>query len=390
MIKIYLNKNLKERIKRGYPWIFSNEIVQAIDCEPGEIVEVFSRNGEHYGLGFYNRNSLIAIRLLFTFDYPNIDFFVNRIRNALTYRVSIFFNIKAFRLIYGETDLLPGLIVDKYNNYLSFQILSAGMERLKSSIVQALMLVLPEIKGIYEKNLSYLRKLEDLPSQEGIVYGIIPDEIEISENNVRYAINLKKSQKTGFYFDQRLNRLFIQSIARDKKVLDCYCNQGGFALNSALGGASEVIGIDSSSTAIGQANKNAILNNFRNIDFVKADVEEYLKLAIKNDYKWDLIILDPPAFAKSKKDVSSALKEYKKINNLAIKALNNYGFLASSSCSQHIFEDIFLRLICEETQNNNKIPKLVFRGQQSPDHPILTTMPETKYLKFFVLSLVNK
>lgn len=389
MSKIQVNKNIDKRIRQGYPWIFSNEIQKTIDCEPGEVVEVISENGKSYGYGFYNKNSLIAIRLLFTDNKPNKDFYLTKILKAIDYRKRIFPDCEALRIIYGESDFLPGLIVDKFNDYLSLQFLSAGIDRQKQFIIESLISAFPSIKGIYEKNLSHLRNLEGLEQSEGVLFGNIPEEIFIIENSIQYSISFFDSQKTGYFFDQRLNRAYIQNIAKNKRVLDCYCNQGGFALNSAFAKASYVIGIDSSSSAINKAIRNARINNFGSIDFNIADVEEYLNSSIKNGRKWDIIILDPPAFAKSKKNVSSALKKYRRINSLAIQLLNNGGFLASSSCSQHIFEDVFYRIICEEVAKSNKIARLIFRGQQSPDHPILVSMPETKYLKFFIFEIIN-
>lgn len=389
MLKIQLNKNIDKRVKLGYPWIFSNEILKAIECEPGEVVEVVNKTGQSYGYGFYNRNSLIAIRLLFTNKKPDKNFYLLRILRAIDYRKRMFPDCEALRIIYGESDFLPGIIVDKFNDYLSLQFLSAGMERQKQFIIESLISSLPNVKGIYEKNISNSRRLEGLEQSEGVLYGNIPDEIVIIENNVHYSISLSDSQKTGYFFDQRLNRAFIQRVAKNKKVLDCYCNQGGFALNSALGGASYVLGIDSSSTTITKAIENAQINKISRVEFITADVEEYLISSINNETKWDIIILDPPAFAKSKKSVASALKKYRRINSLAIQLLNNGGLLASSSCSQHVFEDVFYRLICEEVTKRNKIGRMIFRGQQSPDHPILVSMPETMYLKFFVFEIIN-
>jgi 23S rRNA (cytosine1962-C5)-methyltransferase len=289
-----------------------------------------------------------------------------------------------YRLVFGESDLLSGLIVDKYENYLAIQILSSGMENFTGVIIEASLKILPETKGIIAKNISKLRVLEGLPLEEKVIYGDIPDEIITNENGIKLSISLKQSQKTGYFLDQTENRKFIMSISKELNVLDCYCNQGGFALHSAKGGAKEIICIDSPQTALAQAKRNAQLNNFNNIDFIESDVIEFLKGESSRELKWDLIILDPPSFAKSKKDVRNASKGYAKINRLSLLLLSDGGFLATSSCSHHITEETFYDIIIREAVKLNIQLRLIFRGSQAPDHPILASMPETKYLKFFV------
>ncbi|OGU16071.1 MAG: hypothetical protein A2X61_13230 [Ignavibacteria bacterium GWB2_35_12] len=387
MEKLFIKRNHDKRIKAGHLWIFSNELETIPDLSSGSVVEVYTSNNTNLGLGFYNPNSLIAVRLLKTYSTVNSDFFLDRFIKAYELRKRLG-KTEMCRLVFGESDLLPGLIVDKYSYYLSTQILSAGMEKFIDVIIEALLKILPETKGIIAKNNSKLRVLEGLPLEEKVLFGDIPDEIITIENGIKLTISLKHSQKTGYFLDQTENRKFVKSISKGLNVLDCYCNQGGFALHSAKGGAKEIVCIDSSNTALAQAKRNAEINNFTNIDFIESDVPEFLNKEISRDSKWDLIILDPPSFAKSKKDVRNASKGYAKINRLALQLLSDGGFLATSSCSQHITEETFYDIIFREAVKLNIQLRLINRGSQAPDHPILASMPETKYLKFFVFQKI--
>lgn len=387
MEKLFIKRNHDRRIKSGHLWIFSNELESIPDLPSGSIIEVYTSNNTNLGLGLYNPHSLIAIRLLNTFSPINIEFFLDRINSAFDLRRRLD-KTEMCRLVFGESDLLPGLIVDKYGDYLSIQILSAGMETFTDIIIEALLKILPDTKGIIAKNNSKLRILEGLPIEEKILYGEIPDEIITNENGIKLNIALKQSQKTGYFLDQSDNRKFIMSISNGLNVLDCYCNQGGFALHSAKGGAKEIVCIDSSNTALAQAKNNSELNNFNNFNFIESDVHEFLNRELSGNSKWDLIILDPPAFAKNKKDVRNASKGYAKINRLALQLLSDGGFLATSSCSYHITEESFYNIIINEAVKLNIQLRLIYRGSQSPDHPILTSMPETKYLKFFVFQKI--
>ncbi|MBI5325363.1 MAG: class I SAM-dependent rRNA methyltransferase [Ignavibacteriae bacterium] len=388
MENIHIKRNHDKRIKSGHLWIFSNELEAIPELPAGSIVEIYTSDNTFLGLGFYNPHSLISVRLLKTNKEINIDFFLDRISNALNLR-KILNNTGMSRIVFGESDLLPGLIVDKYGEYLSIQISSAGMENLKDVIIDALLRVIPNIKGIIAKNNSKPRELEGLTLDETVLFGEIPDEIITNENGIILSISLKQSQKTGYFIDQSNNRKFIISISKNINVLDCYCNQGGFGLHAAKAGAKEIICVDSSDTALSKARRNAELNNFSNIRFVQSDVADYLKNELTENRKWDLIILDPPAFAKSKKDVKTAIKGYAKINRLAMQLLSESGFLATSSCSQHISEEVFLSTIQFEAAKLNIQLRQIFRGTQSPDHPILASMPETKYLKFFVFQKIS-
>lgn len=385
--QIQIKKNCDNRIKFGHLWVFSNEIREHLKISAGSIVEVIDNNNKSYGYGFYNPNSLIAVRLLKTNETPDVTFFIKRIREAKALRESIIKDLEMSRIVFGESDLLPGLIIDKYSDYFAIQVLSAGMELLKDLIVEALLNVFPSTKGIIEKNDTKLREIEGLELISNILYGEIPDKFISNEMGVKLELSINQGQKTGYFLDQKFNRLFIRSISKGLKVLDCYTNQGGFALNAGLGGASEMAAIDSSEPALECVKRNAELNNL-NITTIKADVAEYLTKAVERDEKWDMIILDPPAFAKNRKSVPKAGAAYAKINRLAMKMIPPGGYLVSSSCSHHIFEKVFEELIYREACKLGRQLKLIYRGGQSPDHPILMSLPETKYLKFFVFQVI--
>lgn len=374
------NRTIK-RINDGHLWLFSNELIELPNIHPGTIVNVSDKSGKSYGVGFYNKNSLISVRLLNSSNF-NKEILNQRIANAFISRKNIFPLENSFRLVYGESDSLPGLIIDKYSDYFSVQLLSFGMELLKNEIAASLLEIFPQTKGIIIRNDSYWRKIEGLDEKDEIIFGTLPEEIEISENGIIYRISLTSGQKTGYFFDQRLNRNFLQSISKDKTVLDLFTNQGGFALNAARGNAKNVIGIDISSSVITMARSNTLLNEFRNINFFEFDVFDYLKNQISENHKYDLIICDPPAFAKNKKSIKNALIAYRRVNKLAMKCLNNNGILLTSSCSQHIDDSSFNKEIQKAANEVHKKLIQIYQGIQSPDHPILPSMNETKYLKF--------
>lgn len=373
------NNRITKKLQSGYQWIFSNELTELPDLPPGSIVKVIDNLNNNYGIGFYNKNSLIAVRILNS-EIFNLNLIIERITKAYNLRKKIFYEEISYRLIFGESDNLSGLIIDKYNDYFALQILTAGFENNIDLLCNAILSLFPSTKGIFLKNDTYWRKIEGLPLEDKILFGEIPDFIEIEENSIKYNISLNFGQKTGYFFDQRLNRKFLQSISKNQTVLDLFCNQGGFALNAAKGNASKILGIDSSSFSIELAKNNSKINQFNNISFELVDVFEFLK---SQTQKWDIIICDPPAFAKNKKSVPNAIIGYKKVNKLAIKALEKGGILLTSSCSQHIREDVFYNIILQTAKELNRNLRLIYTGLQSPDHPILTSMEETRYLKFF-------
>ncbi len=384
MIKLKLKKYSEKRIRNNYLWIFSNEIENLPKELPaGTIVEIEDNRGHNYGIAFFNPNTLIAARLLLTKESCNFDFFQKRIANAYSIRQSLFPNQDNYRLIYAESDYLPGLVVDKYGDYLAIQILSAGIEHNKELILDALLSVVPNVKGIIEKSKSRLRQIEGLEEYEGILWGEIPEFIIINENNVKLNLNLQSGQKTGYFLDQKVNRQYLQTIAKDKTVLDCFTNQGGFALNAAKAGAKYSLGIDSSQEAIDLATNNAEINNLKNIEFLKAEVVKFLENEVQSERRWDIIVLDPPSFAKNRKSIPVALHGYQKINKLAMQCLKEDGILVSSSCTQVVDEANFLDCINTAASKTGKQLQTIFRGSQSPCHPILLSMSETNYLKFY-------
>ena len=384
---ICIKRNADNRIKFGHLWVFSNELQEIPKLQPGVVVKVVDSNQKSYGFGFYNPASLISVRLLKTEIFPSVQLFIERIAIAKALRQSLLGDIEMCRLVFGESDLLPGLIIDKYSNYFAIQILSAGMELMKSEIVQALLEIFPETKGIIEKNDTKLREIEGLPLISTVLFGEIPEKFISQEQGVQLELSLSEGQKTGYFLDQRINRKFVRTISRGLSVLDCYTNQGGFALNAGIGGAERIAAIDCSETALNAVSRNAELNGLK-IETIKADVAEYLSKAVERNEKWDMIILDPPAFAKNRKSVPKAKAAYAKINRLAMKMLNPNGYLIASSCSHHVFEDVFKDAIYRESCKLGKQLKQVYRGGQSPDHPILLSLPETQYLKFFVFQVV--
>ncbi len=385
VIDIIIKQRAAKKLNSGYLWVFSNEIVDIIKSDPGVFVNVIDENENSYGLAIYNPHSLIALRLLNTNTLPDNAFFIDRINSAKLLREWVLPDENSYRLVFGESDLLSGLIIDKYGDYFSVQIQSAGMEKMIDSITGALLELFPDTKGIIAKNNSRAREIEGLQSEDRILFGAIPDNIPFSENDINLSISLKQGQKTGYFLDQRPNRNFIGSIAKGARVLDCFCNQGGFALSALKGGADYALGIDISESVIDRAEINAEMNSFNNYSFQTKDVFDFLK---NDNEKWDIIILDPPAFAKNRKTVPAAKKGYARINSLAMQKLNPGGILATSSCSHHIFEDVFHDVIIREAAKLGRQLQLIYRGQQGVDHPILPPMPETRYLKFFAFAVL--
>lgn len=388
MNKLVLKKGAEKRLLNGHLWVFSNEVSEHPSLSAGSTVEIIASNGKSFGKAFYNPSSLISARLLLHSSDLSVDFFKERIITSYKFRRQALPGENSFRLIFGEADLLPGLIVDKYEDYLSLQTLSAGMEVRKDLLISALTSAMPDIKGIYEKNASALRSYEGLPDIEGVLFGEIPGEIMISENGVKYSVSIQEGQKTGFYFDQRFNRSFLKKISSGVRILDCFTNQGGFALNCSIGGADKVVGADSSASAINRARNNALLNNLKNVEFIESDVVELLRGELSSGSKYDIVILDPPAYAKSKKTLKTAIGGYANINRLALKLLNRGGFLATASCSQHLSEDSLFDIVNNEAARQNINLRMIYRGGHPPDHPVLSSMNETGYLKFFVFQIL--
>ena len=383
MTTLRLAPKAHKRIRQGHLWVFRDELAPHEPCEAGDLVRIVTDYDYDLGVGFYHPTSQIAVRLLAAPDFTK-ERITNRLRSALQLREQLFAPETAYRLVFGESDGFPGLIVDRYGDYCAVQFLSAGIDKRRAEITEALQDVMPNVKGIIAKNDSQLRSKEGLPRTTEVLFGEIPASIEMTENGIRYNLSLAEGQKTGYFLDQRVNRSFIAQIAKGLRVMDCFTNQGGFALNAAAGGALEVLGVDSSASAIEACSRNAALNNYTKCSWLVADVFDDLKRRAAAAEKWDMIILDPPAFTKTKAQVAQAKRGYAEINRQALKLISNGGYLVSASCSHHMREDMLMDVSLEESRRVNRKLALVYRGHQSPCHPVYMPMPETQYLKFLV------
>lgn len=386
--KVILRKNEERRVKEGHLWIFSNEIVKVEgEAANGDLIQVYDSHNNFIGSGFYNANSLIAVRIISNEEEVNLPVLLKeRLHAAYNFRKSVYPNRDSFRMVFSESDFLPGLIIDKYNDTFVLQVYSAGIEKNIDSIVK----ILTEdfsAKNIFTKDEEYFRKLEGLPVEKIVYSGMMDGEI-ISDGSVRYKINFSTAHKTGFYFDQCDNREFFGKLCKDKSVLDCFCNSGGFGLHAAKGNAKSVLFVDSSSEEIKNAQDNFSLNGFNNkAEFIQSDVFDYLEKCKTENKKFDIINLDPPAFAKSKKTIATAIKGYEKLNRLAMELLNDGGLLFTSSCSHHLKEEMFLDAINTAALKAGKKIQLFYFNNASLDHPSLPSMEETVYLKFASLKL---
>ena len=384
----------------GHPWIYAQEIIsKSAEPENGALVDALSENGRYLGTGLYSRESKIGLRLISrnANDRFDAEFWKRRIRYAWDYRRTVMGgDVSCCRVIFGEADGFPGLTVDRFSNILVTQTLSVGMERLKDVIFPLLAEVLREsgerIDGIYERNDVAIRALEGLEQGKG--WYELPGEehpqstvTEICENGIYYAVDFENGQKTGFFLDQKYNRLAVARIAKGRRVLDCFTHTGSFALNAARGGAEHVTAVDVLESAVEMARENARRNGLEDrMDFAAADVFDLLPEVKKGEY--DFIILDPPAFTKSRKTVGRAEKGYKEINLRALKALPRGGYFATASCSHFMPSELFVKMLRSAAQDANVELRQIEARQQAPDHPILWNVPETDYLKFYIFQVV--
>ena len=395
MVKVKLKRNEGRTISAGGLWVFDNEI-DNIDGSyiNGDIVKVVSYKDDYLGYGYINDNSKIRIRLLSRNKDEVIDreFFKNRILDAWNYRKSVV-DTSSCRIVFSDSDRLPGLIIDKFNDILVFEIDTLGMDVRKQMLVEVCLEVLKqddvEIKGIYERSDARVRLLEGLERVKGYLYGEFDTVIEIEENGVRFKVDIDNGQKTGHFLDQKYNHLAIRNICKDKTVLDCCTHTGGFALSAAKV-AKKVIGIDASKLAIDQAIENSKLNNFDNTEFIVADVFDYLKDMEEKNIKFDVVILDPPAFTKSKSSLKNASKGYKEINYRAMKILNPGGFLITCSCSEYMNKELFNKIILNASNDAHKRLKLVEARSQSADHPIILGNNVSEYLKCLIFQVNDR
>jgi 23S rRNA (cytosine1962-C5)-methyltransferase len=385
---IFLKKNEERRLKLGHLWIFSNEIENTKgELDNGDITEVYDYKNNFVGTAFYNKNSLISGRMLSKNKITGLkEFFEEKIESAFQLRKLLYPGQDSFRLVFSESDFLPGLIIDKYNSTFVLQIYSAGMEKNINLIVDLLKEKF-SAENIFTKNEIHFRKLEGLPETDEIYFGEIKDEL-IDDGRIKYKINFESGHKTGFYFDQNDNRFFIEKLCKDKTVLDAFSNAGGFGLHAAYSGAEHVTFVDSSAAEIESARGNFELNGFSSpSQFIVDDLFEYFKKSIQENKKFDVVIIDPPAFAKSKKALHTAKKGYEKLNKLAMQCLNENGFLVTSSCSFHLDENDFLQLLNSASAKAEKNIQLISFNRASLDHPELPAMKESRYLKCAVLKV---
>ena len=386
--KLFLKRNEDRRLKAGPLWIFSNEIDKVENNpENGDMVEVYNSKNEFLGTAFYNKNSLISGRILDSGNIIDFKSFVReKILKAYSLRKEFYPAAESYRLVFSESDFLPGLIIDKYNQTFVLQIYSFGMQKNIQSIIEVLKEDL-KAENIFSKNEKHFRQLEGLPETDELYIGEIKTEI-INDGSVSYNIDFQKGQKTGFYFDQRDNRIFIEKFVKGKNVIDAFCNSGGFGLHAAKAGAKSVIFVDSSSFEIESAKQNFELNNFSNTgEFSVSDVFDYFEKHYSENKKFDVVMIDPPSFAKSKKNLKTAIKGYEKLNKLALQMVISGGFLVTSSCSYHLSKDEFIQIISRAAvKAQRKIQFIHFNGA-SLDHPQIPSMNETSYLKFAVFKV---
>ena len=390
-------------VEQGHPWIYEGEVIrQEGDCENGGLVDAVNEKGKYLGTGFLSEKSKIRVRLLSRNANDRFDaaFWQRRLQYAWDYRKTVMGDqTSCCRIIFGEADGFPGLTVDRFSDLLVTQTLSIGMERAKDMIFPALVKLLREdgevIRGVFERNDVAIRELEGMAQNKGwyVLPGETPPEspiTEICENGVYYSVDVENGQKTGFFLDQKCNRLAVAKLAKGKRVLDCFTHTGSFALNAAKGGAEHVTAVDVSASAIGMARQNALRNGLEDrMDFVTADVFDLLpELAAKGGKPYDFIILDPPAFTKSRKTVDSAQRGYKEINLRALKLLPRGGYFATASCSHFMPSELFVKMLKAAALDAGVELRQIEARQQAPDHPILWNVPETDYLKFYIFQVV--
>ncbi len=393
---VRLKKGEGRLLKSGGSWIFDNEISEVQgEFENGELVRVEDFDGYPMGTGYINTNSKIRVRILTRDPEEVIDdaFLKRRLYAAWNYRKRTV-DTSSCRVVFGEADYLPGITIDKYEDVLVVESLALGIDRMKERIVALLKEVLAEdgifIRGVYERSDAKERLKEGMERHKGFIGDPFDTEVIITENGVKYHVDIVEGQKTGFFLDQKYNRLAIQSMAKDSDVLDCFTHTGSFGLNAAYAGAKSVLAVDASESALEMAQRNAELNGFTQVRFQKADVLSFLPEQIAEGKQYDLVILDPPAFAKSRANVKNAEKGYREINREGMQLVKNGGFLATCSCSHFMTQELFERMLRNAAREAHVRLRQVEMRTQSPDHPILWTNAETYYLKFMIFQVVKE
>ena len=394
---VTLKKGEGRTIKAGGAWIFDNEIDTITGrFKNGEVVTVHDFDGYPMGKGFINQNSKIRIRMMTRKPDQEIDeaFLKMRVKNAWEYRKTTV-DTSSCRIIFGEADFLPGLVIDKYEDVLVVECLALGMEQFKEIIVNFLKDILAEdgikIRGVYERSDANERTKEGLSKVKGFIGDAFDTNVEIVENGVHYMVDVANGQKTGFFLDQKYNRLAMQRICKGKKVLDCFTHMGTFALNAGIAGAADVTGLDISEYAVSQAEANARLNHLENtVHFRQANVLDELPKLAQAGEKYDVVILDPPAFTKSREATKNAIKGYREINMNGLKLVKDGGYLATCSCSHFMTQDLLAKTVKEAAKATHKRLRQVEFRTQAPDHPILWAADESYYLKFFIFQVVDE
>lgn len=394
---VTMKKGEGRMLKSGGLWIFDNEIASILGSfEDGDIVAVHDFDGYGLGKGFINRNSKIRVRMMTRNRHQEIDeaFLKMRVQEAWDYRKKVS-DTGSCRVIFGEADFLPGLVVDKFSDVLVVQSLALGIDRLKDQIVELLKEVLAadgiKIRGVYERSDAKVRRQEGMELYKGFIGEAFDTNVEIEENGVRYMVDVKDGQKTGFFLDQKYNRLAIQKLCKDARVLDCFTHTGSFALNAGIAGAKEVTGVDASQLAVNQATENAKLNGLDDkVKFICEDVFELLPKLEEEGEKYDVVILDPPAFTKSRSSVKNAVKGYREINLRGLKLVKDGGFLATCSCSHFMEYELFTKTIGQAARSAHKRLRQVEYRTQAPDHPILWASDESYYLKFYIFQVCDE
>lgn len=390
MKKVYLKRKIAQRIAGGHPWIFANEVERVEgEPEPGSVVDVFFHDGKFAGKGYFNAQSQIMVRLLTTDKKAEIDagFFLQKIKECWAYRQQIGYTENC-RLVFGEADGLPQLIVDKFNDYFVIQTLALGIDVWKPALVKALQTVFNP-KGIFERNDVPVRELEGLPQQKGFLSAPFDPKIIINENGLKFHVDLENGQKTGYFLDQQDNRRAIRNLVKGADVLGAFTYTGTFEIHAAHYGAKSVLGLDISDSAVAQANKNAELNGLENVvRFEAANAFDVLKSWSKEDKKYDVVMLDPPAFTKSRANIQKAITGYKEINLRGMKLIKPGGFLVTSSCTNLVPPELFLQIIDMAAKDaRRKLRQVTFQAQSS-DHPIVWNMENTAYLKFLIVQVI--
>lgn len=391
MTTIHLKPHPSRRIADGHLWVFSGDIAKTHgSAEIGEVVLVLAADGRKLGHGLYNPKARISVRMLGG-THPEVgkQFFVDRIKASLALRKRVLPGEEAYRVLFSEADLVSGLIIDRYNTSIVIQTLTAALDQRMPHIIDAIRKTMPDVTGIFAKNSAQSRASENLDLHETVLWGEIPDFVRFKENGVLLDVDLVGGQKTGYFLDQKQNRAIVGRFCTNKRVLDLFCNVGGFALNASKAGATEVLGIDSSQHAVDHATRHAELNGFKKCTFEKANAFDFLHKQFEDGKQWDVVVVDPPSFAKRRDAIERAKSGYASLNRSAMKVLTSGGILATASCTQLVTEYDLLDILYTEAARLRKRLRLLHRGQQSPDHPVLLAMPETQYLKFLLFDVVD-